>query len=198
MDDKNINYLKCNTAHPNWAVIVVVGPSRRRNKIPDEHANRPNKLVAKPMLGVDFNHDGRTIPLEKIIIHPKNKLIIPRRVVVSLGIHARGKFSSWKGFKPGAMLLIDVKLGQRKKCRLWYSSSDNGTTRKRKVWTGKGGGGGGGENIGLSRGHENQPILREKWKEKHFVVFTFLSVNNITGSRKSSKPFLFSNRYIDI
>lgn len=42
---------------------------------------------------IDLNHDGGVIFPEKPLIHPENKLIIPRRVIVALGIHAGRELS---------------------------------------------------------------------------------------------------------
>lgn len=66
---------------------------RRWNKVSDEHPDGPNDDITKPIGGVYLDHDGGGISPKKPLIHPENKLIIPRRIIIALSIHAGRKLS---------------------------------------------------------------------------------------------------------
>lgn len=91
-------YLKGNKAHANIAVLLRAH-IRRRNKISDEDTDGADEDVFKPMTGVDFDHDGGGVSAEKVLLHPKDKLVIPGGIGVAIGVDAGGELPL--GIHPG-------------------------------------------------------------------------------------------------
>lgn len=55
--------------------------------------------VLEPMQSVDLDHDGRRVGVEELIVDAEDKLVVPRRVVVAVGVDAGGEFPV--GVDPG-------------------------------------------------------------------------------------------------
>lgn len=80
-------YLKSNETHPNVR-LAIVRSATLRDKVSDEAADGANEHVAEPVVGVDLDHDGGGVLPEKLLLHTEHELIVPRRVVLPLLVHA--------------------------------------------------------------------------------------------------------------
>ena len=85
-------YLKSNKAHANVR-LAIVRAAGLRDEISDEAADSANEDVTEPIVGIDFDHDCRVVLLEKLLLHPKHKLLIPRRIILAKFVHARRELS---------------------------------------------------------------------------------------------------------
>lgn len=75
-------------------VLLAVGPSRRRrNEIADKDAHRAHEGVAEPTNGVDLDGDGGGVEAEELLVDAEHELVVPRRVVVALGVHDGGELA---------------------------------------------------------------------------------------------------------
>lgn len=49
--------------------------------------------VLEPVDGVDLDHDGGRVGLEELIIDPEDELVVPRGVVVAIGVDPGGELA---------------------------------------------------------------------------------------------------------
>lgn len=72
--------------------MTMVRPRNRRYEVPDDGSDGSDVDVAKPMHGVDFNHDGGGVAVEEFVVDPENELVVPSRIGVALAVDTCRKF----------------------------------------------------------------------------------------------------------
>lgn len=59
---------------------------RRRDEIADQYGDGPHRNVPQPTRGVDLDHQGRCVGVEKRVVDPEDELVVPGRVGLTLRV----------------------------------------------------------------------------------------------------------------
>lgn len=76
-------------------MVVRLGTSMWREEVPHEDTDRAHERVPEPTTRVDLDHDCRGVEPEELLVDTEHKLVVPRRVVVAIGVHPASQLAVW-------------------------------------------------------------------------------------------------------